>query len=57
MNRTLTNKMPKGFQWNAPAISPFKSDKTDLVDPQEGQGMVVIRLKRHMPGSAKCETC
>ncbi|HLN74601.1 MAG TPA: hypothetical protein VK205_15015 [Prolixibacteraceae bacterium] len=57
MNRTLTNKMPKGFQWNAPAISPFKSDKTDLVDPQEGQGMVVIRLKRHMPGSAKYETC
>lgn len=54
---TLINRRPKGFQYKAPAISPFISEITDLVDPQEGQGMDVILLKRHMPGSDKCETC
>ena len=42
---------PKGFQNNAPKTSPFINDKTDLVDPQEGQGILVTRLNRHTPKS------
>jgi hypothetical protein len=45
---------PKGFQYNDPAISPFKKDKTDLVDPQEGHGIVVTCLNKHTPASVKC---
>lgn len=43
---------PNGFHRIAPQISPSKSDNTDLVDPQEGQGMVVILLNKHTPGSS-----
>ena len=50
----VINKNPNGFQYKAPAISPLISDRTDLVDPQEGQGRVVTRLNIQMPGSAKC---
>ena len=42
---------PKGFHCIAPHISPFISDKTDRVDPQEGQGILVTRLNKHTPGS------
>lgn len=50
----ITNIIPKGFQYKAPAISPFMMDKIDLVDPQDGQGMVVTCLNKQTPGSANC---
>jgi len=44
-------KTPKGFQNSAPIKSPFRMERTDRVDPQEGQGMPVIRLNKQTPGS------
>ena len=40
---------PNGFQKSAPEISPLKSDRTDLVEPHEGQGIVVMRLTKQSP--------
>ena len=51
-----TKMIPNGFKSKAPAKSPFRMDRTDLVDPQEGQGIVVIRLNKHTPGSNDFET-
>jgi len=53
---TDTNINPNGFHTNAADKSPFKSAKTDRVDPHEGQGMVVIRLNKHTPNSTLLET-
>ena len=38
--------IPNGFLANEPEISPFISDNTARVDPQEGQGIFVIRLNK-----------
>jgi hypothetical protein len=46
---------PNGFQNNALQISPFSNDKTDLVEPHEGHGKLVIRLNKHTPGSISPE--
>jgi len=48
--------IPKGFQSNAPVKSPFRIDRTDLVEPQEGQGIPVTRLNKHTPGSRDKDT-
>ena len=47
---------PNGFQNKAPKTSPLRSDNTDRVDPQEGQGIPVMRLNIHTPDSPPLET-
>jgi hypothetical protein len=47
---------PKGFQSIAPVISPFRIDRTDLVEPQEGQGIPVAHLNKQTPGSNDKDT-
>jgi hypothetical protein len=47
---------PNGFQNNAAPKSPFRIDSTDLVDPQEGQGIPVTRLNKQTPGSIELVT-
>ena len=51
ITRIDTKINPNGFQNNAPHTSPFINDKTDLVEPHEGHGKLVIRLNKHTPGS------
>ena len=46
-NPTIT---PNGFNHNAWEKSPWKRNDTDLVVPQEGQGYVVIFLKKQPIG-------
>jgi hypothetical protein len=46
---------PNGFQNNAPKTSPLINDKTDLVDPQEGQGILVTLLNKHTPNSSSID--
>lgn len=48
--------IPKGFQKIAPTKSPCKTESTDLVDPQEGQGISVTCLNKQTPGSIPDET-
>jgi len=51
-----TNKInPNGLKYIAPQISPFKMDIIERVDPQEGQGIVVIRLNKQIPGTSSLE--
>jgi hypothetical protein len=47
---------PNGFQSIAPEISPFRIDRTDRVEPQEGQGIPVARLNKQTPGSRDKDT-
>lgn len=54
--RIVININPNGFQSNAFRKSPVIMDKTDLVDPHEGQGMLVMRLNIHAPGSMELVT-
>jgi len=46
---------PKGFQKIAPERSPFRIEKTDRVDPQEGHGIPVTLLNKHTPKSDELE--
>jgi hypothetical protein len=41
--------IPRGLMYNELTISPLKKASTALVEPQEGQGMVVTLLKRQTP--------
>lgn len=56
-NKMIIRMIPIGLQSKASKKSPFMIDKTDLVDPQEGQGIVVRCLKIHTPGSIAWATC
>jgi len=49
------SRIPKGFQSIASVKSPFRIDRTDLVEPQEGQGTPVTRLNKQTPGSSARE--
>lgn len=44
MNSAEPSINPIGFQYNASKNLPCKSESTDLVDPQEGQGIFVTCL-------------
>lgn len=48
--------IPNGFKSIAPTISPFRKDNTDLVEPQDGQGIPVTRLNKQTPGSSPAAT-
>lgn len=48
----MANKInPMGFQYNAAGISACKRDITDLVEPQEGQGIPVVCLIKQTTSS------
>jgi hypothetical protein len=47
--------IPNGLRRRAPAKSPFRKERTDLVEPQEGQGTPVTRLNKQTPGSKASE--
>jgi hypothetical protein len=51
LNKMNIRMIPIGFHSKACKKSPLMIDKTDLVDPQEGQGIDVRCLKIHNPGS------
>jgi hypothetical protein len=44
-------RMPNGFMKKAPEKSPFRMDKTERVDPHEGQGIPVTCLNKQTQNS------
>lgn len=48
----MVNKTkPMGFQYKAEEISACKRDIIDLVEPQEGQGILVVCLMKQTTSS------